>query len=308
MRLVLLDSVPLAPQHLAELRELADTTVYNDRPKAVDEIIRRMAGADAITTFGVDISAGIIAASPALRYIYVLAVGHDNVDGTAARSSGVSVINCPTHNYIAVAQHALGLMLAVTRKIVPANLAARQGRWRGVSYEGPELMGKTLGLIGYGNIGKELARYARCLGMTVQHANSRTQASGLDRLVATSDIVCLCLPLTAATRHMMDERRLGLMKAGAYLINPARGPLVDTRALLTALRAGRLAGAALDVVEGEPFRSGIDPQTQALLAQDNVVATPHIAADTPEVMVRLGSELIQNVKACLLGQPIHVVN
>ncbi len=308
MRLVMPDPVPLTPNHLAELGALVQTTIHSSRPASQANLIERIAGADIITTFYLDVGEDVISHAPSLKYIIVLAVGHDSVDSAAASRAGIRVINCPRHNYVAVAEHALGLMLACTRKTVSANTSLRRGEWRPVSYEGPELNGKTLGLVGYGNIGKAVARYAACLGMTTQFVNSSSSPQALDDLLATSDIVCLCLPLTQATRHLMDERRLALMKKTAYLVNTSRGAIVDQRALLTALRTGQLAGAALDVFEGEPFRAGIDPDTQSLLSLDNVVATPHIASDTPEVLIRLGAELIENVRACLNGRPINVVN
>jgi phosphoglycerate dehydrogenase-like enzyme len=290
------------------LQTLGDVTIYDDVPNSDEEITRRVAGAELIGVSWVDIRDRLIQNTPTLKYIVALAVGYDQIDVAAATAAGVKVINCPTHNAHAVAEYTIGLIFAVTRRIVEANRALCQGEWDPRRYVSSELKGKTLGLIGYGTIGKAVEAIASALGVEVKMANSRTSADELDALIASVDMLSLHLPLRPATRHLIGDRRLRLMKPTAYLINTARGAIVDQTALLAALKEGRLAGAALDVFDAEPVTGAPNPEILELAALDTVVATPHIAYNTTETAERLGAELIANIRACLDGMPINVVN
>lgn len=308
MNIIVPDQIDLTDDDKVRLQQLGEVTLYEDIPETEAETIQRVAGAELITPSWIDITENVIQATPSLKYIVVPAVGYDQIDVRAATAAGVKVANCPTHNARAVAEFTIGLIFAVTRRLLESHLALRQGEWDPRRYQGFELQGKTLTLIGHGTIGKAVAHLAQPLGMTVQWASSKTSPEQLDQLVASADIVSLHLPLTPSSKHLLDRRRLALMKPGAYLINTARGAIVDQSALLQVLKEKRIAGAALDVFDGEPVTGGPNAQIQELIHLENVVATPHIAYNTEETVARLGAELLQTIQACMSGQPINLVN
>ncbi len=308
VKVVFVDPIGLTDESIAELKALCDLAVYVDVPNGEDEILRRIDGADIITANWISITDKIIRSSPTLKYIVVPAVGYEWIDIRAANDAGISVLNCPTHNSRAVAEFTIAMVFAVARRVIEANTDLRAGVWKPVAYTGMELASKRLGLIGYGRIGQQVAQMAECAGMEVRFANSKTSPGELDQLIAESDVISLNLPLTAGTLHLIDERRLRLMKEGAYLINTARGALVDQKALVEALKSGHLSGAALDVFENEPMTGVLREDLRELIALRNVVATPHIAFNTEEASRRLGTEIVRNIESCINGSPINVVN
>lgn len=308
MNCVFPDPIDLLPGDRDALMQLGQMTFYDDTPGSEAATIERVQQAEIIAPSWVDISAGVIAACDRLKYIIVPAVGYDQIDVDAATQAGIAVINCPTHNADAVAEYTVGLIFAITRHMLQANLALRQQQWEPIRFKGTELRGKTLTLVGYGNSGQATGKLAAALGMKVNWTRSHTSPEELDQAIATADILSLHLPLTPQSYHLIDARRLALMQPSAYLINTARGAIVDPEALTQALRQGQLAGAALDVFENEPVIGAPSPQIQALVQLDNVVATPHIAYNTTEMVQRLGAELSQNIQACMAGQPINRVN
>lgn len=308
MKIVFPDVIDLLERDRQRIQALGDVTFYEDLPEDEAEVLRRIQGAEAIAPSWIDVTADLLSQVAALRYIVVPAVGYDQVDVAAASAAGIAVINCPTHNALAVAEYTMGLIFAVTRGILTANRNLLSGEWNPRVYKGMEVQGKTLVMIGYGTIGRAVERLATTLGMQVQWATSRTAPEDLDCLIASADILSLHLPLTPQTRHLLDERRLNLMKPSAYLINTARGAIVDQQALLRSLQERRIAGAALDVFENEPVTGKPSAEILALSQLENVVATPHIAYNSHETVVRLGEELVQNLQACIKGNPINVVN
>lgn len=307
MKVVFPDQLDLLPNHKEKIQSLVDLTTYDDHPTE-DQAIERIQGAELITVNYIDATKKLIESTPSLKYIVVPAVGYEWVDLVAAKKADIKVLNCPTHNGQAVAEHTIALMFAVARKIVQANLDLKNGEWRPKNLQGVELSGKTIGLIGYGNIGKQTAQIAQALGMEITYANSKTSSSELDTIISQSDFVCLNIPLTPKTKHMIDERRIGLMKKTAFLINTARGAVVDQKALVKALRNNEIAGAGLDVFENEPLTGKPTQEMLELVVFDNVVATPHIGYNTQETVNRLGSELIRNIESCIEGNPINVVS
>lgn len=307
MKLVFPDYIELLPDDITRLQSLAEIVLYDDVPSSEAEVIRRIEGADIIIPSVVDITETVIKQSSSLRYIVVPGIGYDQIAVKAATAAGIKVLNCPTHNVAAVAEYTIALIFAVTRKIVEAHLALRNGNWNPWQFQGTELKGKTLGLIGYGNTGKGVEKLAIALGMQVIHAASKSSPDELDQLISTVDILSLHLPSTPQSRHLLDERRLGLMKPTAYLINTARGAIVDSNALLNALQTKQIAGAALDVFENEPIAGSPSGIILELAKLDNAIATPHIAYNSYETMQRLGTELFDNVQSCINGNPINVV-
>ena len=300
--------VELAETYLNQLKNLGEVTIYQDIPSTEAEIIQRIAAAEIITVGWINITNSIIRNTPNLKYIIVTGVGYDNIDIKAATAAGIKVINSPKHNTLAVAEYTIALILNITKRIVPANTSLKQGNWHTQDYVGTELNGKNLGLIGYGNTAQKVAQFATSLGMNVSYANSKTPADQLDQLIAESDILSLHLPITQQSKQLIDARRLNLMKKSAYLINTARGAIVDQIALLKVLQEKRIAGAALDVFENEPVTGKPSQETIQLAQLDNVVATPHIAYNTEETAIRLSEELLENILACVKGSPINVVN
>jgi len=300
--------VELAKTYLNQLKDLGEVTIYQDIPSTDSEIIDRITDAEIITIGWINITESIIKSTPKLRYIIISGVGYDNVDMKAATAAGIKVVNSPKHNTLAVAEYTIALIFNITKKIVAANIDLRQGNWHTQNYVGTELSGKKLGLIGYGNVAQKVAQLATNFGMKVSYANSKTSANQLDELIADSDILSLHLPLTKQSRQLIDARRLNLMKKSAYLINTARGAIIDQTALLKVLQERRIAGAALDVFENEPLTGNPSAEILQLAQLDNVVGTPHIAYNTEETALRLSEELLENIQACIKGTPINVVN
>ena len=248
----------------------------------------------------------LIAKGARLKVIARAGVGLDNVDVAAAQARGIQVMNTPGATAVSVAEHALGLMLALYRHIPAADRTMRAGQWEKKRFEGRELSGKTLGLVGLGRIGQEVARRAIALGMKVLANRSRvTKAADdlaalgvrvvpLEQLLPAADVVSLPCPLTDTTRNLINATTLNLMKQGAILVHCARGGVVDEAALGQALKSGRLAGAALDVFPEEPVKG-----THPLAGIENVILTPHLGASTAEGQDRSGEEVADLVIAAL---------
>ena len=255
--------------------------------------------------------------APKLKLIQLLSAGYDRVDTDAARRAGVPVCNNGGANGVAVAEHAILLMLAVVRRLVWQHTMAASGRWRGndvASVRLYELHGRTLGIIGLGVIGKKVARLAKAFGMDVLYFDmvrlTEDQADTLgvkfrllNELLHNADIITLHVPLTPITRHLIGARELRLMKNTAYLINTCRGPVVDEGALYEALSSGVIAGAGLDVFEQEPPAAN-----NPLLALDNVVLTPHLAGPTWDNQYTRFRNAFDNVQRVARGQkPLWII-
>ena len=255
-------------------------------------------------------TARVFDGAPKLKVVSTHGVGFDHVDLEAAARHGVIVANCPGANDQAVADLAIGLMVCLARQVVPANRDLRNGEWK--NYQGNELWQKTLGLIGLGRIGRAVARRAGGFDMNVlaydpfvdarQAEAAGTRPASFDEVISSADYLSLHLVLNDQTRNIIGKKELERMKPSAFLINTARGGLVDEDALYTALEAGKLAGAALDVFSEEP------PLEQGLLYLPNVVATPHIGAHSKEAIERVGVLAAQNVvQALQTGEPVFRV-
>ncbi len=317
MQLVVLDGYTLNPGDLdwSPLAGLGDLQVF-DRTRR-EEIIPRAADAEIVLTNKTVLDAPIIAALPRLRYLGVLATGYNVVDLEAARARGVPVTNVPGYSTPSVAQLTFALLLELTHHVGRHSAGVRAGRWSRnpdfCYWETPlvDLAGLTFGVIGFGQVGRAVARLARAFEMTVL-VHTRTppatlpsegRLADLDTLLRESDVVSLHCPLTEATRHLINRERLTLMKPGAFLLNTGRGPLVDETALAEALSSGRLAGAGLDVLSTEP-----PPPNHPLFTAPNCVITPHLGWATRAARERLLRQAAENILAFLAGQPVHVVN
>jgi glyoxylate reductase len=262
-------------------------------------------GADAILCLLTDRIDSDVAASPGLRVIANVAVGYDNIDVTAANAAGVIVTNTPGLLDETTADTAFALILAAARRTSDAEASLRAGEWTGWEldgYLGVDVHGAELGLVGYGRIARAVERRALGFGMRVHHhARRPTGADGyvesLDDLLMTADVVSLHVPLTEDTHHLIDARRLTLMKPTAVLINTARGPVVDEVALADALESGQIFAAGLDVYDGEP---AVHPR---LLAAPHLTLLPHIGSATRATRVAMVRLAAENIAAVLAGQP-----
>jgi glyoxylate reductase len=258
------------------------------------------------------VDGALLDAAPGLRIVANIAVGYDNIDLSAARLRGVVVTNTPDVLTEATADLTWGLILAATRRIAEGERLLRRGAWSGWALDfmlGSDLRGKQLGIVGLGRIGRAVASRAGAFGMRVafttlegcadppEAATGGWRRLGLDELLSTSDVVSFHVPLTPATRHLIDRRAILRMKRRAYLVNTSRGPVVDEAALAWALREGLIAGAALDVYEEEPR---VHPD---LLGLENVVLAPHLGSATVETRTAMADLAARNVLAVLAGEP-----
>lgn len=238
----------------------------------------------------------VIESAQNLKIIVRAGIGLDNIDVKAAEEKGIKVANTPTATSISVAELTLGLMLSLARKIPYADRSMKEHRWEKKTLEGTELYGKTLGIIGFGRIGREVAKRARAFGMdiivydVIKVSDSDVKQAEKEELLRGSDYITIHVPLTEQTKGMIGEREFEIMKDGVYIVNVARGGVVDERALLKALNSGKVRGAALDVFEKEP------PEDFTLVDHPNVVCTPHIGAAAEEGQQRAGFEVVKILK------------
>ncbi|MEV0781319.1 NAD(P)-dependent oxidoreductase [Streptomyces sp. NPDC050428] len=305
---------PIAPQALKQLRVAYDVTVRMQPSET--ELVRLMPGMEAIVLrSGVELSANIINAAPQLKVIARAGNGTDNIDLVAAKRAGIQVFNIPSVASGAVAELALGLTYAVTRHIALADRQIRSNVWRKSELAGIELAGKTMGVVGLGNIGSRLAALACGVGMQAVGSVSRpTQEReaefaragitlvSVGEVLRDADVVALTCPLNNRTRNLITAAELSTMKPGAYLVNVSRGGVVNENDLYDALTRGHIAGAAIDVlaIEREPSR---------LSELDNVVLTPHIGAMSVDSQTRIGTMLLDGLALSLACQdaPTRIV-
>jgi len=293
---------------LAKLRAVADVDLYTGEAAiSPGELLARAAGVDAIVCLLTDaVDRSVIDAASRLKIVANVAVGYNNVDVAYARSRDIVVTNTPDVLTESVADFTWAMILAITRRLSEGERLVRRGEWKGWALDlllGTELRGKQLGLVGVGRIGRAVAARAPAFGMRVAYTSRRppdlpdAEPMTLDRLLNTSDVVSLHVPLTPDTRHLIDKKALARMKRSAYLINTARGPVVDEEALAWALQQHLLAGAALDVYEHEPAIHA------ELLTLDNVLLVPHLGSGTTETRTAMADLAAQNVLAVLAGRP-----
>ena len=298
MKVVIADQLP---DSAAALLRDEGWTVDARAGRPLDELLTDLSDADGlIVRSATKVTKQLIDAAPLLRIVGRAGTGVDNVDLQAADARGILVVNAPGANSISVAEHACALMLALSRSIAVADAQMKQGRWEKKSFQGTELRGKTLGVVGLGRIGREVARRARAFEMTVVAHDPFISAQlaedldvellSLDDLCSRADFITLHIPSTATTTQLLDRDRLARCKVGVRIINTARGDLIDESALADAIASNHVAGAALDVFQKEP------PDHATLAALPQVVATPHIAASTKEAQELVGIETASCVR------------
>jgi len=254
------------------------------------------------------VTAPVLEAGKRLKVVARAGVGVDNIDVDVATRLGIVVINAPAGSTVAAAEHTIALILALARHVPQAHASLRQGQWRRSQFVGVELKGKTLGIIGLGRIGAEVAKRALGLEMEVLACDpyispERAAALGvrlvdLETLLRTADFISLHVPLTPATRGLLGPKELGMVKAGARIVNVARGGIVDEAALVAAIQEGRVAGAAVDVFDQEPL-----PGDSPLLACDRVIVTPHLGASTVEAQRKVAQDIAEQILDLFHGRP-----
>jgi len=290
---------------LATLEAACDVDRNEGDPLSPDGLMRRIRGKQGIVCLLTDaITAEVMDAGSELKVISNVAVGYNNIDVPAARQRGITVTNTPDVLTDATADLTWALIMDITRRVSEGDRLVRRGAWKGWALDfmvGNGLRGKTLGIVGFGRIGRAVASRAEAFGMNVAYSDVfATPGSGaipIDRLLATSDIVSIHCPLTPETTHLINQASLARMKRSAYLINTSRGPVVDEKALAWALKNGIISGAALDVYEEEP---AVHPD---LLTLENVVLAPHLGSATTETRTAMADLAVRNVIAVLTGQP-----
>lgn len=313
MRPKVLVTRPLPGDAAARLAEVADVVARDaDTPLTQDEL-RALAAdcAGLVAVLGDRVDAALLAAAPLLRVVANVAVGYDNVDLAAARERGVVVTNTPDVLTETTADLTWALLLAVARRVVEGDGDVRRGAfcgWRLNGWLGWDVHGRTLGVVGFGRIGRAVARRAAGFGMRVLYSDPQpapeeveaqlgAERATFEELLAAADFVTLHAPLTPATRHLVDATALARMRPHAILVNVARGPIVDEAALVTALREGRIGGAGLDVYEHEPALA------PGLAALPNTVLLPHVGSATHDTRARMARTAVENVCAVLAGRP-----
>jgi len=307
----ILVSDPLSEKGLKILKENKGLSVDvrpKLKPEELKKIIKDYDGL--IVRSGTKVTKDIIDAASNLKVIGRAGVGLDNVDLGAATSHGIIVMNTPGGNTISTAEHTMSMMSALSRNIPQANISTKSGEWKRSKFMGNELYNKTLGIIGFGRVGSEVAKRAFSFGMRVIAYDPfisleiaeqlGVEVVELKDLLSRSDYISIHTPFTDDTRHMISDKEFSLMKDDVRIINCARGGIIDEEALLKAIDSGKVAGCALDVFEKEP-----PPADYPLLNRDNVVVTPHLGASTEEAQVNVAVEIASAVRDALLGKGVR---
>ena len=319
MKIVLLDGEALNPGDLswAPLEDLGELTVYPRGTNDPREVIRRIGDAGIVLTNKTPVGRAVFEACPDMKLLCVVATGYNVVDTAAAKEHGVAVCNVPAYGTEMVAQFAIGLLLEVCHHVELHNQAVHAGDWESCPnfcyWKTPimELSGKTMGIVGFGRIGRAVGRIAKALGMRVLASGSRPCAEGLaiaeyvelEQLLSQSDVISLHCPLFPEPEQLLNRETIAKMKDGAILINNSRGGLLNEQDVADALNEGSLRAAAMDVVSTEPI-DGANP----LLTAKNCIITPHMSWAAVEARARIVDITAGNIRAYLAGAPRNVVN
>jgi D-3-phosphoglycerate dehydrogenase len=297
---------PISEEGIAVLRDVARVDIKTGLEP--EEIVSIICDYDAlIVRSQTQVTGEIIEAGCNLQVIARAGVGIDNVDVEAATRCGVLVINAPTGNTVSAAEHAIALLLASARNVPQANGSLKSGQWRRSEFMGTELRGKTLGIIGLGNVGSEVAKRAKAFEMKIigndpmvseEYAKKiQVELVDIKRVLQEADFITLHLPLNAKTRKIIGAKEIGILKSNARIINCARGGLIDEEALVAAIKDGKIAGAAIDVFEQEPITESI------LFNVDNIIVTPHLGASTMEAQVLAARDVAEQIVDVFKGLP-----
>jgi D-3-phosphoglycerate dehydrogenase len=277
---------------------------------SAEDLLKVVGQYDALIVRGrTKVTEAVFAAAPQLKVVGRAGVGVDNIDLAAAKAHQVTVVNSPLATTVAVAELTLSLMLSLVRELSRADASMKAGKWLKKEFEGRELFGKTLGVIGFGRIGSAVAARAKAFEMKILAYDPLVSAEeikkrggepvSLDELLAAADMITMHMPLTADSRNLLNAEALAKTKAGVYIVCAARGGVIDEEALLAALNSGHVAGAALDVFANEP------PGATELVAHPHVIDSPHIGAQTVEAQARAANDIADEVLNALAGKPLR---
>lgn len=301
------------PEDLLPVKKLGTVDYYDTPPQNKADLIRRLGDADVVFLDYSVMDAEVIAACPKLKFICFFGIGYGNcIDVAAATKHGVTVSYTPGYGATAVAEYTLGLLLSLTRHIAASYYSLRHGEWLSAKFQGVDLKGKTLGLVGLGPIGADMARLGAGIGMSLlgwtRNATPARAVHGLklvslEELFSAADVVSIHLSLNAQTERLVSRALLARMKPSAYFVNTSRAKLVDNQALAELLQQGKIAGAALDVHEEEPA-----PMNYLFASLPNVLVTPHIAYNSKEAGENMLRIAYATLDAFLKGEKLHVVN
>jgi len=319
MKIVILDGYTINPGDLSweGLAALGELTIYDRTEKTTQVIAQRIGDADAVFTSKVPVTEEILRRCPNVKFVGALATGYNVIDTEACRARNIPVCNVPAYSTAAVAQTTISLLLELCVRAGHHNSAVKEGRWTACRdfcfWDSPitELDGKTMGIIGFGSIGKAVGTIAKAFGMKVFATGSRPTEEGraigtyvdLDTLLKEADVISLHCPLFPETEHIINRNSIAKMKDGVLILNTSRGPLIDSEALAEALKSGKVGGAGVDVLPIEP-----PPAEEPLLSAPNCVITPHLAWASLEARARLVDITVKNLQKFLDGTPINVVN
>ena len=302
---------PLAEEGIRLLQASNQVVVDVKTQLKQDELLKLIGQYEGLVVrSGTQVTKEVLERAEKLKVIGRAGAGLDNIDVETASKQGIIVMNAAGGNTISTAEHTMSLILALTRNIPQANSSLKDGQWKRTSFMGTELYGKTLGIIGLGKVGSEVARRALAFGMRLMVYDpylSEEKARELDaepvsdiqELFKRADFITVHTPLTAETKALIGAKEIALMKKGVRLINCARGGIIDEKALVEAIRSGKVGGAALDVFEQEP------PMNKELVGLPQVIVTPHLGASTEEAQRNVATEIAISVRDCLLGQGIR---
>lgn len=290
------------------LRSAAEVT--DQSGISAEDLLKVVGQYDALIVRGrTKVTEAVLAAAPHLKVVGRAGVGVDNIDLAAAKAHQVTVVNSPLATTVAVAELTLSLMLSLVRELPRADASMKAGKWLKKEFEGRELFGKTLGVIGFGRIGSAVAARAKAFEMKILAYDPLVSAEeikkrggepvSLDELLTAADMITMHMPLTADSRNLLNAEALAKTKAGVYIVCAARGGVIDEEALLAALNSGHAAGAALDVFANEP------PGTTELVAHPHVIDSPHIGAQTVEAQARAANDIAEEILNALAGKPLR---
>ncbi|RJR16288.1 hypothetical protein C4579_00425 [Candidatus Microgenomates bacterium] len=305
MQIVILDASYLQPQDKQALEKFGTLTTFGTNPPPDPQtLINRLKDAEIVVNLWSFLTDEIISALPKLRCIVTATVGVDKIDLDAAKKHHVTVVNCPGYNAQAVAEHTIGLILAAARLTAQSEQDIRKNLWQPDAYKGKELQNKTLGIIGYGDIGKKVAEIAnKGFSMKVIYTDRNSSREDLELLLQSSDVISVNAPLNNQTRNLLSDQEFSLMKPGIILVNTGRGAIIDEKALVENLKSGKVFAAGLDVLSIEPMQN-----TDPLFSLPNVIITPHIAWNSQESEAMLSKMVVENVQAFVAGRPANIVN
>lgn len=290
------------------LRSAAEVT--DQSGISAEDLLKVVGQYDALIVRGrTKVTESVLAAAPHLKVVGRAGVGVDNIDLAAAKAHQVTVVNSPLATTVAVAELTLSLMLSLVRELPRADASMKAGKWLKKEFEGRELFGKTLGVIGFGRIGSAVATRAKAFEMKILAYDPLVSAEeikkrggepvSLDELLTAADMITMHMPLTADSRNLLNAEALAKTKAGVYIVCAARGGVIDEEALLAALNSGHVAGAALDVFANEP------PGATELVAHPHVIDSPHIGAQTVEAQARAANDIAEEILNALAGKPLR---